>query len=96
MHTLTKNNKVIFKSKNKIDAIYEHQNYHRSQRVLYKYVTKVQTMAKYMVELEIDDEYTKLELALELALALGSIDSYMFESDILDTMTILEVHESNE
>ena len=45
-----------------------------------------------MVELEIDDEYTKLELAL----ALGSIDSYMFESDIFDTMTILEVHESNE
>jgi hypothetical protein len=53
-------------------------------------------MAKYMVELEIDDEYTKLELAVELVLALGSIDSYMFESDIFDTMTILEVHESNE
>jgi hypothetical protein len=41
MHTLTKNNKVIFKSKNKIDTIYEHQNYHRSQRVFYKYVAKV-------------------------------------------------------
>ena len=41
MHTLTKNNKVIFKSENKIDAIYEHQNYHRSQRVLYKYCFKL-------------------------------------------------------
>jgi len=53
-------------------------------------------MAKYLIEVEIDDEYSRLELALELAMALGSIDSYIFEADIFDTMTILEVHEANE
>jgi len=38
LHVLTKHGKVIFKSENKIDVIYEHQNYHRKQRVLYKHV----------------------------------------------------------
>ena len=40
MHVLMKNNKVIFKSNSKIEAIYEHQNYSRKQRVSYKQMNK--------------------------------------------------------
>ena len=34
-HQLIKNNKVIFESDKKIDAIYAHQKYRRGQRVTY-------------------------------------------------------------
>ena len=37
MHTLIQNGKVVFKSTRKIDCIFEHQRYHRKQRVMYKY-----------------------------------------------------------
>ena len=39
MHTLIQKGKVIFESARKIDAIFEHQNYHRRQQVVYKYIT---------------------------------------------------------
>jgi len=44
-------------------------------------------MTKYMVEVEVDNEYTKLELAVELAEALASINSYIF---------VLQIEENNE
>ena len=46
MYQLIKDNKVVFQSERKIDAIYEHIKYRRRERVRLKFNSKVKPNTK--------------------------------------------------